>query len=283
MKFTFTFLILLLTLEVFAVKDSSKRVINLPGPHIALGFTNRLCEPSNERMDLRFVNVGNKVNDTFNYNDKLKASGQLITFNFGISGTYKYFGAKLDFGIAPFVNRNYNINMTAFALIPIHRDVTLSAEFGYTRIRKKRVLGLINTDDERKIELNGSKYDELYILTHHVDHSCFYGLGAYINLGSNYHLYLSAKYHTNFQAIRKLKVAGRSYDDPDPYLLELITYDGYELYGLDDQNLSVKNSKGQNINQFYNIGIWSFTTQLCIPLGDLEGHPHTFHKFMGAQ
>lgn len=283
MKFTFTFFVLLLTLDVYALKDSSKKVFNLPGPHIALGFTNRLCESSNERMELRFVNVGNNVNDTFNYDGKLKASGQLITFNFGISGTYKYFGAKIDFGIAPFVNRNYNINLTTFALIPLHRDVTIAAEFGYTRIKKKRVLGSIETDDERKIELKGAKYDELYFMTHHVDHSYFYGLGAYINLGLNYHLYLSAKYHTSFQSIRKLKVAGRSYDDSEPFLSEIISYEGYELYGLDDQSIRVKNSKGQNITQFYNIGMWSFSAQFCIPLGDLQGHPHTFHKFMGAQ
>lgn len=275
-------LFLFLTIKVNAENDTGKVTFKLPGPHIALGFANRLCEAGNEAINLRYINVGSKVNDTFNYNDQLKSSSNLITFNVGISGTYKFFGAKLDFGIAPFVNRNYNINMMVFTLIPLHKNVTMSAEFGYTRLRKKRILGRLDPEEEdRKIELNKAKYEELTIMTHQVDHSYFYGFGVYVNLGFDYFLYLSGKYHHRFHARNSLKVAGRDYKDP--LLLELITYDDSRRFGLDDQNVSIKHANGQNISQFYKIGMWSFTAQLCIPLGDLEGHPHTFHKFMGAQ
>lgn len=277
----FILLTFFIQITFIAYSNDKNKVYELPGPHLALGFSNRLCQAQTGDIKLRYVNVGSKANDTFNYDDHLNAFSNLITFNFGISGTYKFVGAKLDIGVVPFANRNYNINLLAFTLIPLHENVTLSAEFGYTRLRKKRILGTLHDMDEEYIELNEFKYSYLTIMTHQVSHSYVFGLGAYVYLGSDYYLYLNSRYHNIIRQRNSLKVAAR--DEEDPFLFESITYDASHRFGLDDQNVQIKNAQGQNVSRFCNPGIWSFTAQLCIPLGDLEGQPYSPKKFMGAQ
>ncbi len=279
--FKITFLLYALLIISNTTAQEKNKSYNFPGPHVAVGFNNRLSQAQFKDIHLRYINIGSKANDTFNYDDHLNAYSNLITFNFGMTSTYHFFGTKIDIGVVPFANRNYNINLSAFGLIPFHRDVTFSAEFGYTRLRKKRILGTLEGKDHAKIELNDYDYSILTIMAHQVSHSYFFGLGAYINLGSDYYLHLNTRYHKIFRQRNTLKVAAR--DNEDPLLFEAISYDDALRYGLDHPNLQIKDEQGNKVSRFYNPGDWNFTAQLCIPFGDLEGHSYTPKKFFGAQ
>ena len=225
---------------------------------------------------MRYINVSSHESDTFNYEDIHKTSSNLLTINMGISGIYDFVGAKFDIGFIPFANRNYNLSFMSFLLMSLHDDLAISPEFGYTRLRKKKVLGKMEKEEDKYFDFENSKVHTLQILTHQVSHSYFLGLGIYIGIGNECNLYLSGHYHKIFRTRSSVKVIG-----DDNYGGDIGPLHSHR-FKMNDQNVSVKDSYGHTISKYYNPGLWSFTAQICIPLYFLESErPLTIGRLLG--
>ena len=144
-----------LPFEARGMKDSAYRA-NRPYPKnfIAVGFSDRLMRVSKEPYRISYFNQGKTVNDTFDYFDPIKSNGHLVNFVLTGGVSNRYVGAKLDLGFVPFANRNSHQSLSAFALIPIGKNILMGNDV-------PEFLGKVNENENRsKIFVSAESREE---------------------------------------------------------------------------------------------------------------------------
>jgi hypothetical protein len=282
---TYLFLLLLighLPSLVFGMKDSAYKA-NRPYPKnfIAVGFSDRLMQVSKERYQIQYFNTGKTVNDSFYYNDPIKSNSNLVNFVLTGGVSNRYLGAKLDLGFVPFANRNSHQSLSAFALIPIGKNVLLSPFLGLSRLRKQKKIGTLTGKDDI-IYFKDVEFEEVSIRVHQAISSYQYGLGIYINLEEDVFLHLECKYHQNYKVRNRLKITGYNADSDESLLASLIA-DKWENYSESDPHVLFRNPQNKPIQQFFDIGNLAFSAQIVFTIN--SGGSNNYHptKFMGTQ
>lgn len=226
-----------LPFDARGMKDSAYRA-NRPYPKnfIAVGFSDRLMQVSKEPYRISYFNQGKTVNDTFDYFDPIKSNGHLVNFVLTGGVSNRYVGAKLDLGFVPFANRNSHQSLSAFALIPIGKNVLLSPFVGVSRLRKQKKIGTLTGKDD-EIYFNDYLLDEVSIRVHQAISSYQYGLGIYINLEEDVFLNLECKYHQNYRVLNRLKVTGYDSDSRESLLASILVADTWGYYSDGDSEI----------------------------------------------
>ena len=272
-----------LPFDARGMKDSAYRA-NRPYPKnfIAVGFSDRLMRVSKEPYRISYFNQGKTVNDTFDYFDPIKSNGNLVNFVLTGGVSNRYVGAKLDLGFVPFANRNSHQSLSAFALIPIGKNVLLSPFVGVSRLRKQKKIGTLTGKDD-EIYFNDNLLDEVSIRVHQAISSYQYGLGIYINLEEDVFLNLECKYHQNYRVLNRLKVTGYDSDSRESLLASILVADTWGYYSDGDSEIFFRNSQNKPIQQFFDLGKLAFSAQIVFTLHDSGGNGYSPKKFMGTQ
>ncbi len=252
-----------------------------PGNFIAVGFSDRLMRVSEEPYRISYFNQGKTVNDTFDYFDPIKSNGNLVNFVLTGGVSNRYVGAKLDLGFVPFANRNSHQSLSAFALIPIGKNVLLSPFIGVSRLRKQKKIGTLTGKDDI-IYFKDVEFDEVSIRVHQAISSYQYGMGIYINLEEDVFLHLECKYHQNYKVRNRLKITAQKYNSSESLLASLLA-DEWAHYSDGDPHVLFRNSQNRPIQQFFDLGNLAFSAQIVFTIN--SGGSNNYHptKFMGAQ
>jgi hypothetical protein len=264
------------------MKDSAYKA-NRPYPKnfIAVGFSDRLMQVSKERFQIQYFNQGKTVNDSFYYNDPIKSNSNLVNFVLTGGLSNRYVGAKLDLGFVPFANRNSHQSLSAFALIPIGKNVLLSPFLGVSRLRKQKKIGNLTGKDDI-IYFKDVEFEEVSIRVHQAIGSYQYGLGIYVNLEEDIFLHLECKYHQNYKVRNRLKITGYKTDSDESFLASLFA-DKWEHYSESDPHVLFRNSQNKPIQQFFDLGNLAFSAQIVFTINSSGGNGYHPKKFMGTQ
>ena len=265
------------------MKDSAYRA-NRPYPKnfIAVGFSDRLMRVSEEPYRISYFNQGKTVNDTFDYFDPIKSNSNLVNFVLTGGASNRYVGAKLDLGFVPFANRNSHQSLSAFALIPVGKNILLSPFVGFSRLRKQKKIGTL-TGKDGEIYFNDYLLDEVSIRVHQAISSYQYGLGIYINLEEDVFLHLECKYHQNYRVLNRLKVTGYDSDSRESLLASILVADTWGKYADGDSEIFFRNSQNKPIQQFFDLGNLAFSAQIVFTINSGGGNGYSPKKFMGTQ